>query len=246
MRADELPPIYARNLSKRFGKVRALTEVSLAVPRNSVYALIGANGTGKSTLMRLLLRIHRATSGDSSVLGVPSRDLQPRHFERIGYVAEGQRSPDWLDAGQYGKWLAPFYPTWNGVLYSDLCHRLRVPASQTMAHMSRGTRMKTLLCGVLAFRPECLFLDEPLGGLDPLAREEIMEVLRESIQSTTILITSHDLFEIEMLATHIGYLDESRLVFSEPVIDLRARFNSLSLREIFLELARASVSRRTD
>jgi ABC-2 type transport system ATP-binding protein len=246
MATQDLAPISVLRLSKSFGRVKALTDVSFTVPRNSVYALIGANGTGKSTLMRLLLHIHRATSGESSILGVASRELRARHFERIGYLAESHHSPDWLTAEQYGEWLQPFYPRWDVASYTHLCRRLRVPASRRMEAMSRGTRMKTLLCGVLAFQPECLLLDEPLGGLDPLAREEIVEVLRESARGTTILISSHDLFEIELLATHIGYLDEGRLLFSEPVVDLRARFNGMSLRDIFLNLARASVSARTN
>ncbi len=241
--AEESAPIQTSGLSKRFGRVTALSDVSLSIPRNSVYALIGANGTGKSTLMRLLLNIHRPTRGDSSVLGIASRKLKPPHFQRIGYVAEGQHSPDWLTATQYGEFLKPFYPRWDQSRYTDLCHRLRVPASRTMQSMSRGTRMKTLLAGVLAFQPECLFLDEPLGGLDPLARDEIIGILREPAQSTTILISSHDLFEVESIATHIGFLEEGRLLFSEPVPQLQARFEGLSLQRHFHE-ARQGVRER--
>ena len=243
--AEEPAPIQAIGLSKRFGSVNALTDVSLKIPQNSVYALIGANGTGKSTLMRLLLNIHRPTHGESSVLGISSGKLQPHHFQRIGYVAEGQHSPDWLAATQYGEFLAPFYPQWDGDRFNALCRRLRVPPWHKMENMSRGTRMKTLLAGALAFSPECLLLDEPLGGLDPFARDEIIQVLRDSSPATTILISSHDLLEVETIATHIGYLDEGRLLFSEPIAELRAKFKGLSLRDIFLKLARESLKEET-
>jgi ABC-2 type transport system ATP-binding protein len=238
---EDSPPISVREISKSFRKVKALTRVSLDVPRHSVYALIGANGTGKSTLMRILLNIHQSTSGTCSVLGTPSTDLQAHHFQRIGYVAEGQRSPDWLTAEQYGRFLQPFYPAWDASRYRDLCRHLRVPMSRPLSALSRGTRMKVLLSGTLAFHPECLLLDEPLGGLDPLAREEVMAVLREPSDPVTILISSHDLYEIESFATHIGFLDEGRLLFSEPIADLRSRFEGLPLREIFLKLARESM-----
>jgi ABC-2 type transport system ATP-binding protein len=127
------------------------------------------------------------------------------------------------------QYLRPFYPTWDEGRAAELLALFRLPADRKVRHLSRGMRMKAALASSLAYRPKLLILDEPFSGLDPLMREETIEALVESAEDTSILVSSHDLAEIESFATHIGYLDEGCLQFSEEMTALAARFREVEV-----------------
>jgi ABC-2 type transport system ATP-binding protein len=126
-------------------------------------------------------------------------------------------------------YLKPFYPSWDDARAVELLNRFQLPRDRKLRHLSRGMRMKAALISSLAYRPRLLVLDEPFGGLDPLVREDLIEGLVDSAGETTILISSHDLSEIESFASHIGYLDAGRLQFSEEMTSLTARFREVEV-----------------
>jgi ABC-2 type transport system ATP-binding protein len=217
------------NLSKRYRKLVALDKLSLAVPEGSVYALLGANGAGKTTALKLMMNLHPATSGEATVLGVDSRQLQGRHFEQIGYVSENQDQPGWMTLSYLLRYLKPFYPTWDDARASELVTQFRLPLDRPIKHFSRGMQMKASLASSLAYHPKLLVLDEPFSGLDPLTREELIEALLECAPETSIVVSSHDLADIESFASHIGYLDKGRLEFGEELAALSARFREIEV-----------------
>ncbi len=224
--------VETKALTKSFGKKVVLDGLDLAVPEGAVYGLIGSNGSGKSTTIKLLLNIIRAGSGQASVLGVECRRLRPEHFQRIGYVSENQEMPEWMTAGAFLRYLRPFYPNWDSERESDLIDRFALPLEQPIRALSRGQRMKVALASSLAYRPELLILDEPFSGLDPLVREELIEGLLGEEGSLTILLSSHDLADVEGLVSHVGFLDRGRIAFSEEMRDLTERFREI---EVVLE-----------
>jgi ABC-2 type transport system ATP-binding protein len=221
--------IETRHVAKRFGRFEAIEDLSLGVPEGSVFALIGPNGAGKTTTIRMLMNILRPDHGDIRVLGTPSRQLAPKDFERIGYVSESQKLPDGLTLARYFDYLQSLYPAWDRKLEQELCEQFELPPSRKIRHLSHGMRMKTLLVGALAFRPKLLVLDEPLSGLDTLVRDEVVNGLLQQAGDTTILISSHELAEIESFTTHVAFMQNGRLLLQEAIEALQQRFREVSV-----------------
>ena len=219
--------IVTDRLGMRFGKHVVLDGLDLRVPRGSVYALIGSNGVGKTTTLQILMNLLRGYSGAASVLGVESRHLGVREYARIGYVSEGQEMPDGMTVSEFLAFWRPFYPAWDLARERELLDLFRLPMERKLKHLSRGMRMKAALVSSLAYRPELIVLDEPFSGLDPLVRDEFIEGLLAHAEESTILISSHDLAEIESFASHVGFLDEGRMQFSEEMAVLAERFREV-------------------
>jgi ABC-2 type transport system ATP-binding protein len=221
--------IETHHVAKRFGRFEAIEDLSLSVPEGSVFALIGPNGTGKTTTIRMLMNILRPDRGDITVLGTPSRRLAPRDFERIGYVSESQQPPEGLTLAQYFDYLRKLYPAWDRSLERELCDQFELPPARRIRHLSHGMRLKSLLVGALAFRPKLLVLDEPLSGLDTLVRDEVVNGLLRQAADTTILISSHELTEIETFTTHVAFMQSGRLLLQEGIESLQSRFREVSV-----------------
>jgi len=221
--------IRVENLWKKFGRFDALRGLSFDVPEASAFALIGANGAGKTTTIKILMNILEPTRGSAALLGVDSRKISPRELRQIGYVSENQDMPARLTVEEYVAYLRPFYPTWDRDLEASIARQLRLPLERKIGDLSHGMRMKMALMCALPYRPKLLVLDEPFSGLDPLVRDEFMEGLLEQAGEMTILISSHELGEIDGVATHVAFLDEGQLLFQESMSDLTGRFREVQV-----------------
>jgi ABC-2 type transport system ATP-binding protein len=221
--------IETQELSKFYGKHAVLNGLNLQVGEGQIYALVGSNGAGKSTTIQILTNIQQASDGRATVLGRDSRQLGPKEFAQIGYVSENQEVIGEFTVAQMLAYWKPFYPTWDDALASHLLDALRLPGDRKLKHLSKGMRVKAQLLSSLAYRPKLMVLDEPFNGLDPLARDEFIETLLEVASETTIFISSHDLNEIESFATHVGFLEEGRMLFSESIEGLQSRFREVDV-----------------
>lgn len=221
--------VETAHLGKRYGKVNVIHDLSLQVPEGSAFALVGTNGAGKTTTMRVLLNMVQPDAGSAKVLGIESRSLSPKDFTRIGYISESQQLPERLTVAQYFDYLRVIYPNWDRGLEKVLRKKLDLPPARMLSKLSHGMRMKTVLVAGLAFRPKLLVLDEPLSGMDTLTREEVVEGLLDQAGDTTILISSHELAEIENFTTHIAFMDKGRLYFQESIESLRCRFREINV-----------------
>jgi ABC-type multidrug transport system ATPase subunit len=219
--------IRVENLWKKFGRFDALRGLSFDVPEGSAFALIGANGAGKTTTIKILTNILEPTRGRATLLGVDSQRVSPRELAEIGYVSENQDMPSRLSVGEYVAYLRPFYPTWDRDLEASIARQLRLPLERKIGDLSHGMRMKMALMCALPYRPRLLILDEPFSGLDPLVRDEFMKGLLEQAGAMTILISSHELGEIDGVATHVAFLDEGKLLFQESMSELTGRFREV-------------------
>jgi ABC-2 type transport system ATP-binding protein len=217
------------DLSKKFRTTMVLDHLNMAVPEHSVYALVGPNGAGKTTTIKILMNARRATGGIAEVFGHDSRKLSPADFAQIGYVSENQRIPDWMSVEYLMNYLKPFYPTWDNAHAQDLLRQFDLPPDRKIKNLSHGMRMKVALASSLAYRPRLIILDEPFTGLDVLVRDELIEGVLECAEGSTILISSHDLSEVESFASHVGYLDHGRLQFSEEMSSLADRFREIEI-----------------
>lgn len=226
-----MPIVDTHGLTHEFGKRTALRDVDLTIPEGAIYGLLGPNGAGKTTLLQILMGLRRPTRGRVSVLGKDVTQLTIQDRSAIGYVAEGHTLPQWMTLEQLERYLAPLYPAWDHGLAGELRRRFRLDGRRKLGTLSRGQGMKAALLCALAPRPRLLVLDEPFTGMDTLVKDELVQGLLESASSEgwTILACSHDIGELEMLADWVGFLDEGRLILSEPMESLRARLKRVEV-----------------
>lgn len=223
--------IETEDLTKRYRRTLAVDELDLRVAAGGCFALLGPNGAGKTTTIQMLMNLIRPTSGMATVLGRDSRKLGVQDFKQIGYVSENQRQLDWMTVGQLLKYCAPMYPTWDADFAARLLKQFELPAEQKIGKMSRGMKMKAALIASIAYRPKLLVLDEPFSGLDPLVRDEFIEGVLEVTgeEGWTILVSSHDIDEIERLTDQVGILNAGKLAVSESVDSLLGRFRRVEV-----------------
>jgi len=221
--------VHVDNLHCTYGRTEALRGLDLAVPEGSTYALIGANGAGKTTTLKVLMNMLAPSQGAATVLGVDSRRLAPRERAQIGYVSENQILPGGLRVGEFLRFLRPFYASWDIELERSILQRLALPAERRIRDLSHGMRLKMALAGALPFRPRLLVLDEPFSGLDPLVRDEFMDQLLHHAGEMTILISSHELAEIENVTTHVGFIEAGKVLFEESMEELTGRSRAVRI-----------------
>lgn len=212
-------------------RTQVLHGLTLDVPEGSIFALLGANGAGKTTTIKVLMNLLRPSAGVVRVLGVDSIQLSEPQLAGIGYVSENQQLPLWMTVRQFLDYCRPFYPTWDRNLEAELLARFNLPQERRLRDLSRGMTMKAALLSSLAYRPKLLVLDEPFSGLDPVVRDDVTRGLLESVRQgeTTVLISSHDIEEVERLADQVALIDEGRLKFSETTESLLGRFRRIEV-----------------
>jgi ABC-2 type transport system ATP-binding protein len=215
--------IRTHELNKHYRNFGALNDLSMTVCEGSAFALVGANGAGKTTLIKILMNLIEPSSGKAELMGVDSRRLSREQFRGIGYVSENQELPGRLAVASYLKYLRAFYPEWDLTLERDILAQFKLPGDRKIQELSHGMRVKFALACALPFRPKLLILDEPFSGLDPLVRDEFMEGLAAQAGEMTVLISSHELGEVEGFATDIGFLESGKLLFQESMERLADR-----------------------
>lgn len=224
--------IEASHLTYRYGRTTALDDLSLAVPEGALYALLGPNGSGKTTLLQIVMGLRRQGGGQLRVFGTDRGRLTREQRSRIGYIAEGQRLPEWMKLEDLERYLAPLYPAWDAALASDLRQRFELDPRQRIGAMSRGGQMKAALLCALAPRPKLLVMDEPFTGMDVLVKDELVHGLLETAgqEGWSVVLCSHDIGELELLADWVGFLDHGKVTLSESVESLRSRFKRVEAR----------------
>ncbi|MEO5820108.1 MAG: ABC transporter ATP-binding protein [Vicinamibacteraceae bacterium] len=223
--------IETERLTCRYGRTRAVVDLTMRVPAGSLYALLGPNGAGKTTTLKTLMNLRPPTSGVARVLGVDSRALGPSDFARIGYVSENQRIPSNLTIAEIEAFCRPWYPTWDATLATELRERFGLDPRARIKTLSRGTRLKVQCLLALAPRPRLLILDEPFSGLDPVVRDDLTTGVLSLADRDgwSALLTSHEMDDVERLADHVGFLANGALIVEEPMTSLLARFRRVEV-----------------
>src|SRR5262245_42300684 len=228
---EAMAAIEVKGLTHRYGQVTALNDVKFTVPEGAMYALLGTNGAGKTTMLQILAGLLHPADGVVRVLGKEVKDLTFADRAHIGYVSEAVRLPSWMNLRQLEKWLAPLYPTWDHDLADELRDRFGLSADRNLKTLSRGEHMKAALLVSLAPRPRLLLMDEPFTGIDAMTKDELTRGLLETASSGrwTVLVCTHDIAEIEPLADWVGILDRGRLRVSESMESIYARFKRVDV-----------------
>lgn len=209
----------------RYGNREALRSIDLAVPAGSIFAILGPNGAGKSTLLRCLMGFIRPDAGEGSVLGERLGPGYPRRSlkERMGYVAQQPALYERMTVGQLLSLARGLNPRWDEPAVTRYLDLFAIPRGVMVRQMSPGTRAQLALTLVMGGRPELLILDEPTLGLDPLHRHQYLQLLlADSTESgRTVLLSSHDLHQIERLSDRIAVLDQGQVLLTGNVDDLK-------------------------
>ncbi len=223
--------IDVSGIHMNFGRFPALQNLQLQVKSGTAMALLGENGAGKTTTLRILTNLYQASSGTGTVLGENLGCDDSSFFQRIGYVSENQKLPlRWTLQGLID-YLKPQYPSWDDAFCRELIENFELPLDRRLGQMSRGMQMKSVLVSSLAYRPELLLLDEPFSGLDPLVREEFIDGVLELMDggNWTLLLSSHDIHEVERLCDEVTLIEHGRVTISEPLDHLQQRFRRWSI-----------------
>ncbi|MCX7045379.1 MAG: ABC transporter ATP-binding protein [Candidatus Sumerlaeota bacterium] len=224
--------IETRRIGRRYGSRWVVRDLDLSIPRGAVYGFLGLNGAGKSTTIRMLMGLIRRHSGEASVLGFDPKRQDVEIKRRVGYVAESPAFYEWMRVREICAFAASYRrDRWDARRADDLLARFRVPPETRLKELSKGQRAKTALVLALAFNPEMLILDEPMSGLDPVARREFVEGVLAEFQEEgrTIFVSSHLVNELSGLVDHIGIIHEGRLLLSRPADEFRASVRRLRL-----------------
>ncbi|HYO69017.1 MAG TPA: ABC transporter ATP-binding protein [Archangium sp.] len=226
--------LRTQGLTRAFHDVKAVNGVDLELRRGEVYGFLGRNGAGKTTTLRMLMGILRPDTGDIELMGQRVRRVRAAQKRHLGYVSQEQVFYPWMTALELGRFVSGFYPHWDDARFQQLLHVLDVPKDRKSAQLSGGTRMKLGLALALSHRPPLLILDEPTAGLDPVARREFLDILRDQVrrEGQTALFSSHLVGEVEEVAHRIGILHEGRLRFQGSLDTLRQ-----SVRRVVVESA---------
>ena len=232
------PALETDALSVSYGRTRVVEGLTLSVPRGSVFALLGRNGAGKSSLLRVLLGQRPPASGHVRLLGEDPWRHRTTLMARVGVVPEEPDAPPEMTPSQLSAFCARLHARWDAASVAERFRRFEVPADQGFGRLSKGQKGAVMLALALGHAPELLLLDDPTLGLDVVARDAVFrEVIGDlADRGTTAFVTTHDLQAIEGIADHVAILHNGRLAVAGRLEALKAE-RGLSLEQIFASVA---------
>jgi ABC-2 type transport system ATP-binding protein len=209
-------------VTKDFKGHRATDALSLAFKSGSTVGLLGPNGAGKTSCLKMMLGLLRPTSGSVSIFGQDVLANGPQVRQHIGYVPEDPWLYPWMTVRQVMRFASAMYDRWSAALAEDLLAQFDLPPDRAVKKLSKGMRVKAALLVALAHRPRLLVLDEPMSGLDPLARDELIEILVKSRSEETecIILSTHQIDDVARLADEVAILNAGKLLVHSPIDDL--------------------------
>jgi ABC-2 type transport system ATP-binding protein len=227
------------NVSVRYGKQVVLEAVSFDVARGSVYALLGRNGAGKSSMIRCLLGLQKPAAGQVTLNGQNVWTHRARVLARTGYVPETFDAPSSLRVRDIVSFYRAVYPRWNSTAMTDRLKRFGLPEAAAVSTLSKGQKALFTLALALSNEPELLVLDDPTLGLDVVARNDFFSDFIGELadRGTTVILTTHDLAGVEGIADRVGILQGSSLAIDEDLERLKLD-RGQSLEQVFLETTR--------
>ena len=218
------------HITKTFGDFRALDDLSLTVPTGAVYGLVGPNGAGKSTAIRHLTGVYRPDSGEALLDSNPIYE-NPEAKRRIVSIPDEVFYFPSASLEDMRKFYRGLYPTFDDKLFGELYDVFKLPKKSPIRRFSKGMQKQAAFHLALSARPEVLILDEPVDGLDPIMRRQVMSLLLGSVaeHATTVLISSHNLRELEDVCDHVGIMDHGKMLLERSLADMQGLTHKLQI-----------------
>ena len=219
-----------KNVTKTFGSFKALDDLTLTVPSRGVYGLVGPNGAGKSTVIRHITGIYRPDSGSITLDGREIYEV-PEVKETIGYIPDDIFYFPASTLEEMAKFYAGLYPTFDKALFEKLYTAFDLPKNTPIRRFSKGMQKQAAFHLTLACRPKVLVLDEPVDGLDPVMRRQTMSLILSDVaeHGTTVLISSHNLRELEDVCDHVGIMSKGKMLLERSLSDMQGTTHKVQL-----------------
>jgi ABC-2 type transport system ATP-binding protein len=226
---DSNNAIVGRSIEKRFGRTIALDGLNISVPQGSVYALLGRNGVGKSTLIQILMGMLEPTKGTISVLGLNPMREDVELKQKLGYIPERMPMYDWMTVDQTLGFVASVYKNWSVADEDRLVAQFGLKREQKVGALSRGNRALLSLVIAMAHQPELVMLDECTSGMDAIARQEFERSVIDALSGTgrTVLFAGHQIDEMERICDWVGIIHSGKMLVQMPLDDLKRTVVSL-------------------
>ncbi|PCJ61289.1 MAG: ABC transporter ATP-binding protein [Planctomycetota bacterium] len=219
--------LEAQDVSYKYASgTLALQNLNLSVQEGSVYGLLGRNGSGKSTLIKLFMALMHVTNGKVNVFGLDPWSDHEGIKSRIGYISEDQMLPQYLKVNEIFSFYAECYKDWDQNMAENLRNKFKLEPNKRITQLSKGQQRQVGLICAVSHHPELLILDEPGGGLDAVARRELLEMIIELLhqKGSTVMFSSHHLQDVERIADQIGILNEGKLLLETSVDDIHENY----------------------
>ena len=219
-----------KNVTKTFGKFKALDDLTLTVPKGSVYGLVGPNGAGKSTAIRLMTGIYQPDAGTITMEGMPVYE-NPENKARMGYIPDDIFYFPSASMAEMRSFYKGIYPHFDDALYERLTEVFQLPPKSPIRRFSKGMQKQAAFHLSICTRPEMLILDEPVDGLDPVMRRQVWSLILSDVASsgTTVLISSHNLRELEDICDHVGIMDHGKMLLERSLADMQGTTHKLQI-----------------
>ena len=219
-----------KNVTKTFGSFKALDDLSMTVPEGAVYGLVGPNGAGKSTAIRHLTGIYRPDSGEITADGKQIYE-NPAVKERIGYIPDDVFYFSTATLEDMRKFYRGMYPKFDDALFDRLYDVFHLPKDSPIRRFSKGMQKQAAFHLTICTRPDILILDEPVDGLDPVMRRQVWSLILSDVaqHGTTVLISSHNLRELEDICDHVGIMDHGKMLLEKSLADMQGATHKLQL-----------------
>ena len=219
-----------RNITKTFGDFTALDDLSMTVPKGTVYGLVGPNGAGKSTAIRHMLGVYRPDSGTVTLDGAPVYE-NPEAKMRIGSIPDDVFFFPSATLEDMKKYYKGMYPKFDEQLFERLREVFQLPLKNQIRRFSKGMQKQAAFHLTVCTRPDMLILDEPVDGLDPVMRRQVWSVILSDVaqNETTVLISSHNLRELEDICDHVGIMDHGKMLLERSLADMQGATHKLQL-----------------
>lgn len=229
---DSKDAIVITNLAKKYNGF-TLDNISFTVPKGSIMGFVGENGAGKTTTIKAILDLIHMDGGSIQVLGTDSKQMSSETKAQIGVVFDGSNLHDNMNVKNINLVMKNIYPNWDEKIYADYIKKFELPEKKIMKEFSRGMKMKLSIAIALSHHSKLLILDEATSGLDPMVRDEILDIFLEFIQEEdhTILLSSHIISDIEKIADYVTFIHKGKIVFSESKDDLIYQYGIIHCRK---------------
>ena len=222
--------IELKHITKTFGDFKALDDLTMTVPKGTVYGLVGPNGAGKSTAIRCIVGVYCPDCGDITVDGGPVYE-NPALKARIGYIPDDIFYFPASTLEEMRRFYKGIYPDFDDELFERLYEIFRLPRKIPIRRFSKGMQKQAAFHLAICCRPDVLILDEPVDGLDPVMRRQVMSLILADVaeRGTTVLISSHNLRELEDVCDHVGIMDHGKMLLEKSLADMQGATHKLQM-----------------